>query len=75
MKKEIQSFMEIHYNITSDINTSEYEEVDLLIIMINYKIIIVYLKNDTNQSSYLIKSLFDNQIMMNILCALIKNLF
>jgi len=75
MKKEIQSFMKIHYNITSDINTSEYEEVDLLIIMINYKIIIVYLKNDTNQSSYLIKSLFDNQIMMNILCALIKNLF
>jgi len=75
MKKEIQSFVKIHYNITSDINTSEYEEVDLLIIMINYKIIIVYLKNDTNQSSYLIKSLFDNQIMMNILCALIKNLF
>ena len=62
-------------NETSDIIKSEYEEVDLYIIMIYYKIIIVYLKNDTNEGNYLIKNLFDNLMRMNILSDLINNLF
>ena len=48
-------------NETIDINTAECEEVESYMALANYTNIILYMKNDTNDSSYIIKRLLDNE--------------
>jgi len=48
-------------NETININTAECEEVDAYISLVNYTNIILYMKNNSNDSSYIIKRLLDNE--------------
>ena len=48
-------------NETIDINTAECEEVASYMALVNYINIILFMKNDTNDSSYIIKRLIDNE--------------